>query len=100
MEGEAGLLRLTCDDPALLAEVAGAEPVAKLLRGRPSATEATLAAPARGPLKQALIGLGWPVEDLAPYEDGDALDVELRDTLEVRPYQRQAALAWRGPAPG
>ncbi len=100
VEGEAGLLRLTCDDAALLAEVARAEPVAKLLRGRPSATEATLAAPARGPLKQALIGLGWPVEDLAPYEDGDALDVELRDTLEVRPYQQQAALAWEAAGAG
>jgi len=100
VEGEAGLLRLTCDDPALLSEVARAAPVATLLRGRPSATEATLAAPARGPLKQALIALGWPVEDLAPYEDGDALDVELRDTLEVRPYQQHAALAWEAAGAG
>jgi len=100
VEGEAGLLRLTCDDPALLSEVARAEPVAKLLRGRPSSTEATLAAPARGPLKQALIALGWPVEDLAPYEDGDALAVELRDTLEMRPYQREAALAWEAAGAG
>ena len=74
--------------------------MAKLLRGRLSATEATLAAPARGPLKQALIGLGWPVEDLAPYEDGDPLDVELREALEVRPYQRQAALAWEAAGAG
>ncbi len=100
VEGEAGLLRLTCDDPALLAEVAHAAPVATLLRGRPSATEATLAAPARGPLKQALIALGWPVEDVAPYEDGDALDVELRGTLEVRPYQQHATLAWEAAGAG
>jgi DNA excision repair protein ERCC-3 len=98
--GEAALLRLTCDDPALLAEVGRAEPVAKLLRGRASPTEATLAAPARGPLKQALIALGWPVEDLAPYEDGDALDVELRGTLDVRPYQREAVLAWEAAGAG
>jgi DNA excision repair protein ERCC-3 len=84
--GEAGLLRLICDEPALLAEVGRTEPVAKLLSGRPAPTEATLAAPARGPLKQALISLGWPVEDLAPYEDGDALEVSLADTLDVRPY--------------
>jgi DNA excision repair protein ERCC-3 len=93
-EGEAGLLRLLSDEPALLAEVARADTVAKLLRGRPSPTEATLAAAARGPLKQALIALGWPVEDLAPYEDGDALEIGLADTLDVRPYQREAALAW------
>ena len=53
LDGDAGLLRLECDEPALLAEVARAQPVAKLLRGRPSPTEATLAAPARGPMKQA-----------------------------------------------
>src|SRR5205807_7585020 len=35
-EGDAGLLRLVSDDSALLAEVARAEPVGKLLRGRPS----------------------------------------------------------------
>jgi DNA excision repair protein ERCC-3 len=100
VEGEAGLLRLVCEEPALLAEVARAEPVAKLLRGRPSPTEATLAAPARGPLKQALIGLGWPVEDLAPYEDGDSLEVALAATLEVRPYQRHAVDAWEAAGAG
>ena len=94
VEGEAGLLRLVCDEPALLAEVARAEPIACLLRGRPSPTEATLSAVARGPLKQALIALGWPVEDLAPYEDGDALAVALRDALEVRSYQERAVSAW------
>jgi len=98
--GDAGLLRLVSDDPALLAEVARAEPVGTLLRGRPSATEATLAAPARGPLKQALIALGWPVEDLAPYEDGDALELALADELEMRPYQREAALAWEAAGAG
>jgi DNA excision repair protein ERCC-3 len=98
--GEAGLLRLVCDEPALLAEVARAEPVGKLLRGRTAPTEATLAAPARGPLKQALIALGWPVEDLAPYEDGDALEISLTDALDVRPYQRDAALAWEAAGAG
>jgi DNA excision repair protein ERCC-3 len=100
VDGEAGLLRLVGDEPALLAEVARAEPVARLLRGRPSATEATLAAPARGPLKQALIELGWPVEDQAAYEDGDALAVALRDTLDVRPYQEQAVRDWEAAGAG
>ena len=99
-EGQAGLLRLVADEPALLSEVARAEPVAKLLRGRPSPSEATLAAPARGPLKQALIELGWPVEDLAPYEDGATLAIALRDELDVRPYQRQAAGAFAAAGAG
>jgi len=94
MEGEAGLLRLVAQEPALLAEVARASTVEALLRGRPGPCEATLSAVARGPLKQALIELGWPVEDLAPYEDGDALAVELREGLDLRAYQSDAAAAF------
>jgi DNA excision repair protein ERCC-3 len=100
VQGEAGLLRLEADDPALLTEVARAAPVAELLRGRPSPVAATLAAAARGPLKQVLIELGWPVEDLAPYEDGDALELELREELELRPYQRDAAAAFAAAGAG
>ena len=99
-QGEGGLLRLVADSPALLAEVARAAPVAELLRGRPSATEATLAPVARGLLKQALIMLGWPVEDLAPYEDGAALEVELANDLEIRGYQRDAAAAFAATGAG
>ncbi|MHB8658024.1 MAG: DNA repair helicase XPB [Solirubrobacteraceae bacterium] len=100
LEGDGGLLRLVADTPALLAEVARAAPVAELLRGRPSATEATLAPIARGLLKQALIALGWPVEDLAPYEDGDALAVELAGDLGVRAYQHDAAAAFAAAGAG
>ncbi|NQT54135.1 helicase-associated domain-containing protein, partial [bacterium] len=51
----------------------------------------------RGHVKQALIRIGYPVEDLAGYAEGALLDIELRDTtLEGRPfaprlYQREAA---------
>jgi DNA excision repair protein ERCC-3 len=100
VQGEAGLLRLEADEPALLAEVARAAPVAELLRGRPRPVAATLAASARGPLKQVLIELGWPVEDLAPYEDGDALELALREELELRPYQRDAAAAFAAAGAG
>ncbi|MDS1270208.1 DEAD/DEAH box helicase [Lipingzhangella sp. LS1_29] len=46
----------------------------------------------RGNLKQALLTLGWPAEDLAGYVDGEAHPIEL-DTRdwELRPYQRAAA---------
>ena len=100
VEGDAGLLRLVADQPALLAEVGRAAPVATLLRGRVSPTEATLAATARGPLKQALIELGWPVEDRAPYEDGDSLELALSELLELRPYQRDAAAAFAAAGAG
>lgn len=100
VDGDAGLLRLEAAEPALLAEVARATPVAELLRGRPEPAAATLAPAARGPLKQALIELGWPVEDLAPYEDGDALQLELAPGLELRPYQRDATEAFAAAGAG
>ncbi len=100
LEGNAGLLRLVADEPALMVEVGRAPPVAELLRGHLSPCEATLAAPARGPLKQALIALGWPVQDLAPYEDGDALELTLSNRLELRAYQRDAAAAFAAAGAG
>lgn len=92
--GDAGLLELRCDEPALLEEVARAPTVGVLLRGRPATGRATLAAAARGELTQALIALGRPVEDPAPYADGAALAVALRDTVRVRPYQADAGGAF------
>src|SRR5439155_1071435 len=98
--GEAGLLRLVCDEPPLLAEVRRAPPVAELLCGAAGDREALLVAPARGPLKQALIALGWPVEDLAPYEDGAELAVALDDELVLRDYQTAAAEAFAASGAG
>ena len=51
----------------------------------------------RGEVKQALIRIGYPVEDLAGYTSGAALAFELRETtlegnpFALRPYQREAA---------
>ena len=93
MSAQPGLLRLV-GEPALLAELARAPTVAALLHGRPSPHEATVATTARGPLKQALVELGWPVEDLAPYEDGAPLEVRLDPDLQMRDYQANAAGAF------
>ena len=46
----------------------------------------------RGHLKQVLLQLGWPAEDLAGYVDGEAHAIDLdQDGWELRPYQAQAA---------
>ncbi|MFW6161272.1 MAG: DNA repair helicase XPB [Planctomycetota bacterium] len=51
----------------------------------------------RGHLKQALIRVGYPVEDLAGYTPGDPLAIDLRQTTRegqpfaVRAYQQEAA---------
>jgi DNA excision repair protein ERCC-3 len=50
----------------------------------------------RGRVKQALIKVGWPVEDLAGYVEGEALEIELRPQarsgreFSLRPYQRDS----------
>ena len=54
----------------------------------------------RGHLKQALIRIGFPVEDIAGYEDGVELKFSLREksisgrTFTLRDYQRQAILSF------
>ncbi len=52
----------------------------------------------RGNLKQALLKLGWPAEDLAGYVDGEAHQIDLAlDGWELRPYQSEAAESfWHG----
>ena len=52
----------------------------------------------RGHLKQVLLKLGWPAEDLAGYVDGEAHPIELvEDGWQLRPYQQQAVEGfWHG----
>ena len=51
----------------------------------------------RGHIKQAMIKIGLPVEDIAGYEPGQPFDMALRDItiegkkLEIRDYQKHAA---------
>ena len=53
----------------------------------------------RGQLKQALLKLGWPAEDLAGYVDGEAHPIELDRGRagQLRAYQQQAVDGfWHG----
>jgi DNA excision repair protein ERCC-3 len=54
----------------------------------------------RGNLKQVLLRIGWPAEDLAGYVDGEAHPIELstsEDGWHIRDYQREAAEGfWHG----
>lgn len=52
----------------------------------------------RGHLKQSLLKIGWPAEDLAGYVDGEAHDIDLAEEgWTLRDYQRQAAEGfWHG----
>ena len=57
----------------------------------------------RGHVKQALVRIGYPVEDLAGYVTGGELDIEFRSTtlsgtpMSLRPYQEMAVdTFWQG----
>lgn len=51
-----------------------------------------LAAAQRGPLKQSLLRIGYPVDDRAGLDDGEALPIALRDDV-FTPYDYQGAAA-------
>jgi len=100
---DGGALRLTVSDPAILEEVVRARSVAGLIGERLAPDSVEVGALARGRLKQALIKLGWPAEDLAGYSPGAPLTVTLRDRVDggrafaLRDYQVEAADAfWAG----
>ena len=62
-----------------------------MLGARIDADTVVVHASERGHLKQALLKIGWPAEDLAGYVDGEAHPIELReDGWSLRDYQRQA----------
>lgn len=89
-------LFLITDDPILLHEVCSQRAVAEYIIDRIGPGKAEVNSEQRGFIKQALIKVGFPVEDLAGYSPGDPLDVSLRTTtLEgesfgLRPYQTEA----------
>ncbi len=64
----------------------------KPLVGQRLDTENVLVHPSeRGHLKQVLLKLGWPAEDLAGYVDGEAHAIALHeDGWTMRPYQNEA----------
>jgi DNA excision repair protein ERCC-3 len=93
-------LRLRAADLPLAEEVARSRGVAPLLAGRTGPTEFRIDPLHRGRLKQALIRIGWPAEDLAGYTPGSPLEIDLRtvarsgEPFELRPYQADAAAAF------
>jgi DNA excision repair protein ERCC-3 len=97
LEKQGDKLRLVCSDRPLLEELVR-QPKIRQYLGERHDKESFLVEPAfRGVLKQALIGVGYPAEDLAGYTEGAALAIQLRTIarcglpFHVRDYQRDAA---------
>jgi DNA excision repair protein ERCC-3 len=84
-------LVLRATDRAVLVEVAKSKKVVDFLGTRIDPDTIAVHPSERGRLKQALLKLGWPAEDLAGYVDGEAHQIALRqDGWTLRPYQQQA----------
>ncbi|HHV61273.1 MAG TPA: DEAD/DEAH box helicase [Firmicutes bacterium] len=89
-------LALRSDDRYLITEISHNKGVQKLILGQPDANTLLVSKFDRGRIKQALIKIGFPVEDLAGYVSGAHLDLSLREvTLRGKPfalrdYQREA----------
>jgi DNA excision repair protein ERCC-3 len=84
-------LVLVALDRAVLAEVLRHKRIAPMLGARIDDDTVVVHPSERGPLKQALLKIGWPAEDLAGYVDGEAHEIDLReDGWTLRDYQRQA----------
>ncbi|MGH9328692.1 MAG: DNA repair helicase XPB [Terriglobia bacterium] len=104
-----GRLRLTRDerglvlaaaDEVLAAEIAHSKAITPFLDERLSALEFRVAPAARGEIKQALVKLGFPAEDVAGYTEGEVLQFALRprtlsgQSFALRSYQSAAAEAF------
>ena len=78
-------------DRIVLVEVAKSKKLAGMLGARLDDETIAVHASERGRLKQALLKLGWPAEDLAGYVDGEAHEIDLaQDGWTLRSYQQEA----------
>lgn len=102
-------LVLEATDRAVLAEVLKSKRTAGLVGERIDDLMVVVHPSERGHLKQVLVKLGWPAEDLAGYVDGEKHAIALSPTTpsriegeepkpwEMRPYQAQAVDGfWHG----
>ncbi|MEU1587435.1 DNA repair helicase XPB [Micromonospora sp. NPDC005710] len=91
-------------DRLVLIEVAKSKKLAGMLGDKIDDDTIRVHPSERGRLKQALLKLGWPAEDLAGYVDGEAHPIELAEAGKdggkpwtLRSYQREAVEAfWAG----
>ena len=86
-----GTLVLTSESAAILLEASRSPRIAALLGPRISEDSFEVLAFARGSLKQELLKLGWPAEDLAGYTPGEPHAIALDETgWNIRDYQTKA----------
>ena len=85
-------LVLESTDRAVLEEVLRSKKIIPLVGSRLDDDTVQVHPSERGHIKQVLLKLGWPAEDLAGYVDGQSHPIELvQDGWGLRDYQREAA---------
>ena len=91
-------LTLVSFDRAVLEEILRNKKVAPMLGARIDDDTVVVHPSERGRLKQVLLKVGWPAEDLAGYVDGEAHPIALeQDEWHLRDYQEMAADSfWAG----
>ncbi|MGB3858308.1 MAG: DNA repair helicase XPB [Ornithinimicrobium sp.] len=84
-------LVLRTTDRAVLTEIMRHKKIRPLLGDRIDEDTISVHPSERGHLKQELLKVGWPAQDLAGYVDGEAHPIDLvTDGWTMRPYQEQA----------
>ena len=90
-------LRLSISDPFIAAQIAKDKTVNEMIRDQVDEDLFLIDTAQRGPLKHALIKLGFPVDDQAGFNDGAQFNFNLRrhtrsdgHACELRDYQRMA----------
>ncbi|WP_433785892.1 DNA repair helicase XPB [Actinomycetospora sp. CA-101289] len=92
-----GLVMIS-NDRAVLEEVLRNKKISPMIGDRIDDDTVVVHPSERGRLKQALLKVGWPAEDLAGYVDGEAHAIELdQSDWELRDYQADAVEGfWHG----
>lgn len=96
LQGNEHALRLVSQDPELLRTFFSCRTLQGCLIRRIDETTAEISPAQRGTIKQELLKLGYPVQDLAAYHSGESLAVRLREGLPdgrsftLRDYQLAA----------
>ncbi|KRF32036.1 DNA repair helicase XPB [Paenibacillus sp. Soil787] len=100
MENVGNELYLVSDDTVVLKEISAYDSLKSYLEDTRGERAIAISPISRGVLKQELIKLGYPVEDLAAYRRGEYLPIQLRneETMEapfqLRDYQKHAVDAF------
>jgi DNA excision repair protein ERCC-3 len=91
-----GELVLSASEPQIMNDILSYVSIANVISRRLSEREATLPFAWRGMIKQSLLKLGYPVQDMAGYTDGERVEMTLCEHrgFTLRDYQKTAVDAF------